>query len=104
MCSLLFSLSLRLGVVCIDLLVLLSFQFDGINHEVMVKIENRSLTIERMKDMPANEIGEMIRHVRYGTKVHAHSRHVSFPMSFSEPFFPLLSLRCQVDFYSHCIP
>ena len=45
-------------------------QFEGfLKPEVLMKIEDRKLTVDRMADMPADEIGHMLRHVAIGEKV-----------------------------------
>lgn len=44
-------------------------QFPILNRETLVKLEDKKATIHRLRDMPADEIGHMIRHPRMGTTV-----------------------------------
>eukprot|EP00118_Oscarella_pearsei_P012973 m.99165 g.99165 ORF g.99165 m.99165 type:complete len:2211 (+) comp37045_c0_seq2:40-6672(+) len=41
-------------------------QFSSLSHEIQTKLEIQKLTVDRMRDMRAEEIGHMVRHVRMG--------------------------------------
>lgn len=44
-------------------------QFTILKHETLVKLEERKATVDRLRDMTADEIGHMIRHPRMGSTV-----------------------------------
>ncbi len=45
-------------------------QFESfLTHEVLAKIEDRNMTLERLRDMDAREIGTLLRHPKMGDKV-----------------------------------
>lgn len=46
-------------------------QFSRITHEILDKIEDKRLTIEKIRDMDAKEIGRMVRHEKIGKDVKA---------------------------------
>ena len=49
--------------------IILGTQFDYLPLDVMSKIEHYNLTIDRMRDMSADEIGSNVRHFKIGEKV-----------------------------------
>ena len=44
-------------------------QFGRLKHDVLEKLENTKSTLDRMKDMTADELGHIVRHVRMGETV-----------------------------------
>ncbi|XP_070568490.1 activating signal cointegrator 1 complex subunit 3-like [Ptychodera flava] len=44
-------------------------QFSVLSYEICKKLENKNLSIDRMREMTKDEIGHMIHHVRMGEKV-----------------------------------
>lgn len=46
-------------------------QFARLTHEIIEKIEDKRLTIEKIRDMDPKEIGKMIRHERMGREIKA---------------------------------
>jgi activating signal cointegrator complex subunit 3 len=45
------------------------WQFSSLSLEIMRKLEAGKLTVDRLRDMPAEEIGHMVRHVRMGSQL-----------------------------------
>eukprot|EP00795_Rhopilema_esculentum_P017649 gene17649-9293_t len=46
-------------------------QFEGMTFEILQKLEAKKLTIDRMRDMDAKEIGLLVHHVKMGGKIKA---------------------------------
>lgn len=61
-------------------------QFTKLGHEILGKIEDRRLTVEKIRDMDFREIGQLLRHERMGKEVRAAAWQ-----------FPLLTLEAKIQ-------
>jgi len=48
-------------------------QCEGLSHEILRKLEARQLTIDKMRDMDAKEIGLIVNHVKMGSKLRTYA-------------------------------